>query len=87
MLHYVLNRCPLGQYLLDDLKCPCLLLIHAFEYQAYCSRCRWAEGDLHEWSALSYPDALHAYAEAEFEKMKQMQADLLGIKDGPRAKL
>ena len=51
------------------------------------AHCRWAEGDLHEWSALSYPDALHAYAEAEFEKMKQMQADLLGIKNGPRAKL
>ena len=51
------------------------------------SDCRWAAGDLHEWSAISYPDALHAYAESEFEKMKQMQADLLGIKNGPRAKL
>ena len=49
--------------------------------------CRWAAGDLHEWSAISYPDALHAYAESEFEMMKQMQADLLGIKNSPRAKL
>jgi hypothetical protein len=48
---------------------------------------RWKEGDLSEWSAISYPDALPAYAEAEFEKMKQVQADLLGIKNGPRAKL
>lgn len=49
--------------------------------------CRWKEGELREWSAISYPDTLHAYAEAEFEKMKQMQADLLGISTGPRAKL
>jgi hypothetical protein len=52
-----------------------------------CTARRWKEGDLSEWSAISYPDALPAYAEAEFEKMKQVQADLLGIKNGPRAKL
>ena len=65
--------------------------LHAFKvkgaFRQGCAWRRWAEGDLHEWSALSYPDALHGYAEAEFEKMKQAQADLLGIKNGPRAKL
>jgi len=57
------------------------------EYDPGVCDCRWAAGDLHEWSAISYPDALHAYAESEFEVMKQMQADLLGIKNSPRAKL
>jgi len=35
---------------------------------------RWPGGDQSAWGA-------------EFEKMKQVQADLLGIKNGPRAKL
>ncbi|KAK9824987.1 hypothetical protein WJX81_003806 [Elliptochloris bilobata] len=61
------------------------LVAHVSAYRVILAR--WAEGEVNEWSAISYPDALHAYAESEFEKMKQLQADLLGIKNGPRAKL
>ena len=40
----------------------CLQPMYATKVSRVCLRnCRWAEGDLHKWSALSYPDALHAY--------------------------
>lgn len=48
---------------------------------------RWEAGDVHEWSAITYPDKLHQYATDEFQKIKKRQADLLGIKDGIRSKL
>jgi hypothetical protein len=44
-------------------------------------------GDLDEWSAITYPDRLHEYVTEEFRKIKQRQADLLGIKPGIRSKL
>lgn len=40
---------------------------------------RWDAGDLHEWSAISYPDKLLGFIEQEFKKMKQRQAQLLGM--------
>lgn len=49
--------------------------------------CRWEQGDFHEWSAITYPDELHEYVTTEFQKIKQRQADLLGIKNGIRSKL
>jgi hypothetical protein len=42
--------------------------------------CRWEEGDLSEWSAVTYPDKLLEYVEAEFKKIKRKQAVLLGIR-------
>ena len=44
--------------------------------------CRWDEGDFQEWSAITYPDELHEYVTTEFQRIKQRQADLLGIKNG-----
>jgi hypothetical protein len=41
--------------------------------------CRWDAGELHEWSAISYPDKLLGYITQEFQKMKQRQAQLLGM--------
>ena len=49
--------------------------------------CRWEEGHIEEWSAISYPNELHTYVTTEFQRVKQRQADLLGIKDGIRSKL
>ena len=48
---------------------------------------RWEEGHIEEWSAISYPNELHMYVTCEFQRIKQRQADLLGIKDGIRSKL
>ena len=42
---------------------------------------------IEEWSAISYPNELHLYVTREFQRVKQRQADLLGIKDGIRSKL
>ena len=52
-----------------------------------CAGGRWEQGDFHEWSAITYPDELHDYVTTEFQKIKQRQADLLGIKNGIRSKL
>ena len=52
-----------------------------------CAAGRWEQGDFHEWSAITYPDELHEYVTTEFQKIKQRQADLLGIKNGIRSKL
>ena len=49
--------------------------------------CRWEEGHIEEWSAISYPNELHMYVTSEFQRIKQRQANLLGIKDGIRSKL
>ena len=38
--------------------------------------CRWDKGDIHEWSAISYPNDLLEFVTAEFRKMKQRQAVL-----------
>ena len=42
----------------------------------------WEEGRLSEWSAVSYPDELLPYIEAEFKGIKKRQAELLGISEG-----
>ena len=44
--------------------------------------CRWEEGNIDEWSVVTYPDKLLAWAETEFSRMKERQARLLGIKSG-----
>ena len=46
--------------------------------------CRWDAGDVHEWSAISYPDKLLGYITQEFQKMKLRQAQLLGMGAGPQ---
>ena len=33
-----------------------------------------------EWSAISYPDQVLGYVQAEFQKIKAKQAALLGIR-------
>ena len=49
---------------------------------------RWEAGDIHEWSAISYPDKLLHFVTAEFKKIKQRQAALLGMGKGmPQSKL
>ena len=49
---------------------------------------RWEDGDLQEWSAITYPDRLLHYVETEFRKIKKRQAELLGIREGSiRSKL
>ena len=40
----------------------------------------WEEGNIHEWSVVTYPDKLLAWAEGEFSTMKERQATLLGIR-------
>ena len=45
-----------------------------------CLRRRWEEGNVSEWSTVTYPDGLLEWAEAQFSKMKERQAKLLGIK-------
>lgn len=47
---------------------------------------RWEEGAIEEWSAISYPNKLLEYVEAEFKKIKRKQAELLGIKINLRGK-
>ena len=42
--------------------------------------CRWEEGNISEWSTVTYPDGLLEWAEIEFSRMKERQAKLLGIK-------
>lgn len=49
--------------------------------------CRWDAGDVHEWSAISYPDKLLGYITQEFQKMKLRQAQLLGMGAGAPSKL
>ena len=44
----------------------------------------WEEGNIHEWSVVTYPDKLLVWAETEFCIMKERQAKLLGIR--PRSK-
>ena len=44
--------------------------------------CRWDAGEVHEWSAISYPDKLLGYITQEFQKMKLRQAQLLGMGTG-----
>ncbi len=41
---------------------------------------RWEEGNVSEWSTVTYPDGLLEWSEAHFSKMKERQAKLLGIK-------
>lgn len=41
----------------------------------------WEEGAFNEWSAVSYPDKLPEYVEAEFKKIKRKQAELLGMRE------
>ena len=43
---------------------------------------RWEEGNIDEWSVVTYPDKLLAWAETEFSRIKERQARLLGIKNG-----
>ncbi|CAK0785547.1 hypothetical protein CVIRNUC_008757 [Coccomyxa viridis] len=61
------------------------LVAHVSAYQVILQR--WEEGHIEEWSAISYPNELHTYVTTEFQRVKQRQADLLGIKDGIRSKL
>ncbi len=44
---------------------------------------RWEAGDLGEQSAITYPDTLHGWVEAEFAGVKARQAGLLGVKPPP----
>ena len=44
---------------------------------------RWAAGDLAEQSAITYPDTLHGWVEAEFAGVKARQAGLLGVRPPP----
>lgn len=53
---------------------------------AFHAPCRWAEGDIQAWSAVTYPDKLLDYVQREFKRLKARQAALMGI-NGPRAKL
>ena len=50
-------------------------------------RCRrWEEGNVSEWSTVTYPDGLLEWTETQFSRMKERQAKLLGIKpDGSHA--
>jgi hypothetical protein len=41
---------------------------------------RWEAGDIGEQSAITYPDALHAWVAAEFAGVKARQAALLGVR-------
>jgi len=54
------------------------LVAHVSAYRVILER--WDAGELHEWSAISYPDKLLGYIEQEFQKMKRRQAQLLGMK-------
>lgn len=65
--------------------CPVPIAQHSPE--RFYVQCRWDEGHIEEWSAISYPNELHMYVTREFQRIKQRQADLLGIKDGIRSKL
>ena len=50
--------------------------------------CRWEQGEIAEWSAISYPDQVLTYVQTEFQKIKTKQAQLLGIyQTGIRSKL
>ncbi len=65
--------------------CPMFITLHRLSMLL--SACRWEEGHIEEWSAISYPNELHMYVTSEFQRIKQRQANLLGIKDGIRSKL
>jgi len=43
------------------------------------SWCRWEAGNANEWSALTYPDEVLPFVVAEFKRMKERQAQLLGF--------
>lgn len=43
--------------------------------------CRWEEGNIEEWSQISFPDGVLGWAQSEFRRVKDKQAELLGIKD------
>ena len=40
---------------------------------------RWEAGNTNEWSALTYPDEVLPFVVAEFKRMKERQANLLGF--------
>ena len=49
---------------------------------------RWEQGEIAEWSAISYPDRVLDYVQLEFQKIKTKQAQLLGIhQTGIRSRL
>ena len=50
---------------------------------------RWEAGNTDEWSALTYPDEVLPFVVAEFKRMKERQAHLLGFQKGfqPQSKL
>lgn len=39
----------------------------------------WDEGNVEAWSAVTYPNTLLQYVEAEFKRLKARQASLLGL--------
>jgi hypothetical protein len=47
--------------------------------RACASGCRWEAGNTNEWSALTYPDEVLPFVVAEFKRMKERQAQLLGF--------
>lgn len=62
------------------------LVAHVSAYRVILAK--WEDGDLQEWSAITYPDRLLHYVETEFRKIKKRQAELLGIREGSiRSKL
>ncbi|PRW60629.1 hypothetical protein C2E21_0788 [Chlorella sorokiniana] len=44
---------------------------------------RWEEGNVREWSAISYPNQLLDYITSEFKRIKRKQAMLLGMGKRP----
>ena len=44
--------------------------------------CRWEAGNTNEWAALTYPDEVLPFVVAEFKRMKERQARLLGFQNG-----
>lgn len=53
------------------------LVAHVSAYKVILQR--WKEGGDEALSAIPYPDDIHAWVEAGFAKLKQRQAELLGI--------
>jgi len=53
------------------------LVAHVSAYKVILRQ--WREGSKRERSAIAYPDAVHAWVQLHFRRLKERQAALLGI--------
>ncbi|DBA94969.1 hypothetical protein WJX77_012309 [Trebouxia sp. C0004] len=58
---------------------PLLLKLVAYVKTVRVMMSRWEAGNTNEWSALTYPDEVLPFVVAEFKRMKERQAQLLGF--------